>query len=308
VSRPVSIALSSLTVAGLVAGGFWASRPDSSADSTAARHILTPPASAPATAPPPVTAAPSGTPTPTPTATAATGQQLLATALDLMRRANTGSVTWTTERKSSSTVQEVEFDGEYDLAADRWAGRAIVDVRRKGDAKQDLRFRYVGTADALYAALDRSEEGERRWIPVASGAGPVAGDGTALLDTLAATTVTEVRPGERLTLIGDLPARFATRLLGLDVALRKDGVQPDQLAGSARIEIGLTRDGAPRTVSVLGSTLQSANLPEPWRKEAARMSFDGRVRELGKPKSIPPLPRASTVATQGDSTGGPRSA
>lgn len=314
-SRRVSVALTSLTVTGLVAGGFWASRPlTQPAAPTATPQLaapLAPAAPAPVEAPgtPPTPAPSPAAATPVPTPTPATPQQLLAAALEQMRTANTGSVSWTTERKSSSTVQKVHFVGSYDLAAARWSGSATVDVRRKGDPKRDLTFRYLGDDDAMYASLDRPDQGERRWLPVEAGAGPVDGtSGAALLDALTATTVTELRAGERATLIGELPARFATRLLGLDVALRKDGVRPDLLDGFAAIEIGLTRGGAPRTVSVLGSTLQSTNLPEKWREEAVRIEFDGFLRDLGKSTTIPELPRESELLARGDSPGRPRGA
>lgn len=294
-SRRVSIVLTSLATAALVAGGFWASRPLTGSPAPSAAPL-------PAASTPAPTSTPSTTPAPPP----ATGPRLLAAALEQMRTANTGSVSWTTERTSSTTVQKVHFVGSYDLAASRWSASTTVDVRRKGDAKRALKFSYVGDDSVMYASLDRPDQGERRWLPVRAGAGPVDGtDGAALLDALAAATVTEVRAGERTTLIGELPIRFATRLLGLDVALRKDGVRPDLLAGFAAIEIGLTSGGAPRTVSVLGSTLQCLNLPEKWREEAARMEFDGFLRHLGRPTAIQDLPRESQLPARNDSAHGP---
>lgn len=310
-SRRVSVALTSLTVTGLVAGGFWASRPlTEPAAPTAAPQLAAPLQVAPTDAPSSPSAPPPAASTaPTPTPAPATAQQLLAAALEQMRTANTGTVSWTTERKSSTTVQKVHFVGRYDLAAARWSASATVDVRRKGDARRDLTFSYLGDDSAMYASLDQPDQGERRWLPVEAGSGPVDGtDGAALLDALTAATVTEVRAGERATLIGHLPIRFATRLLGLDVSLRKDGVQPDQLGGFAAIEIGLTSGGAPRTVSVLGSTLQSPDLPEKWREEAVRIEFDGFLRDLGKSKSIPALPRESELLVRGNSPDGPRGA
>ncbi|MGQ0844123.1 MAG: hypothetical protein ACT4QF_08295 [Sporichthyaceae bacterium] len=308
-SRWVHASVSALAATGLVAGGFWASRP---IDSTAAGRAV-PPASAPAASSPPAaqetpSASPSAAPS-APPATAqqspATAQQLLATALEALRSANTGSVSWTTERKSSDTVAKVEFVGEYDLAAARWSGSATVDARRKGAEKNELRFRFVGSDSAVYASMDGYRRGERRWTPIEVGAGPVDGaEGAALLDALSAAAVTDVREGERRVLVGELPIAFVTKLLGLNVELGRDGVRPERLGGFARIEIGLSRDGAPRTVSVLGSTIESPDLPDTWRERAARVEFGARIGDLGRTKMIPGLPRAAELLPRVDSSGG----
>ncbi len=304
-SRGLHASVSSLAVAGLVAGGFWASRPiDSTATPTAAQPASAPQASAPPTAAP-EPEAPSAPPSATPSAPPATAQQLLATALELIRSANTGSVTWTTERKSSGAVQKVRFVSEYDLAAARWSGSATVDARAKGEEKNDLTFRYVGSDNAVYASMDGLSKGERRWMPIEAGAGPVDGTGgAALLDALAAAEITDVHEGERRMLIGELPIRLVTKLLGLDVELAKDGIRPEQLGGFARIEIGLSRDGAPRTMSVLGSTIESPDLPETWRERAAKVEFSARFNDLGKTNAIPALPRESEMLPLADSDGG----
>ncbi|MGQ0464381.1 MAG: hypothetical protein ACT4QG_03560 [Sporichthyaceae bacterium] len=297
-SRALHVSMSSLAVAGLVAGGFYASRPLVPPATSPAASPATRPAPASEMAAPPteVPADASAQPASAQPASAqpASARQLLATALDLLRSANTGSVAWTTERKSSDLVQKVHFASEYDLAATRWSASATVDARRKGEEKNDLVFRFVGSDSAVYATMDEFGRRERRWTPIEAGTAPVDGtEGAALLDALSAAEVTDVREGERRTLVGELPIRFATKLLGLDVELGKDGVRPDRLGGFARVEIGLSRDGAPRTLSVPGSTIESPDLPDAWRERATHVDFTARFDDLGEPKTIPALPSES---------------
>lgn len=196
---------------------------------------------------------------------------------------------------------------EYDLAATRWSASATVDARRKGDEENDLTFRFVGSDSAMYASMDGFSKGERRWMPIEADVGPVNGTGgAALLDALTAAEVRDVHEDVRRTLVGELPIRFVTKLLGLDVELGKDGVRPEQLGGFARIDIGLSRDGAPRTLSVLGSTIESPDLPDTWRERATHIEFSARIDDLGKTKTIPALPRTSELLPLANSAGGGR--
>ncbi|MGQ0467911.1 MAG: hypothetical protein ACT4QG_21660 [Sporichthyaceae bacterium] len=234
-------------------------------------------------------------PAPSPTPAAPSLQQWLADGVRHLRTANTGAVTATTERVAVGAVRTSTYVGLYDLNASRWSLDSTVTVLgERAGGKRAVKLRYVGTDTVAYSELSA---GPRRWLPLELDRSPGSGSaGVALVDALEATRVVQVRTlnGERI-LLGEVPTPFAVQMLGMVPDLLVEGVRPELLRGFAPIEIVLDQAGRPAKVAVLGSTLQSLDLPEPLLRLARTTQYTATFANLGTAKAPAPLPRDADV-------------